>query len=178
MTPLLLSPVWYSMHPMVVHFPIALLLVTPLFILIGAALPPARGRPYMIVALMLLALGTAGLFVAFPTGQTAAATAPRSQAAGFLLQTHQALASETRLIFAVLFVIDLGVVLIPAYLHRPESRLFSTVLPLSFLLLYSAGAVFLINTAHAGDMLVHGSEVHPNSSASQIQPGTTEAPGN
>ncbi len=37
-------PTWDGIHPLVVHFPIALLLVAPLLVLLAAALAPARGR--------------------------------------------------------------------------------------------------------------------------------------
>ena len=38
-------PTWDSLHPLIIHFPIALLLVCPLFILIGAFLSAEKGRP-------------------------------------------------------------------------------------------------------------------------------------
>ena len=53
-------PTWEGLHPLVVHFPIALLLVAPWLVLLGALLAPSRGRPWLFAALTLLALGTAG----------------------------------------------------------------------------------------------------------------------
>jgi uncharacterized membrane protein len=60
-------PPWDSMHVLIVHFPVALLLLSPVFIVIGAVLTPPKGRPYMMAALITLLLGTASLFVAVST---------------------------------------------------------------------------------------------------------------
>ena len=47
-------PTWDSLHPLIIHFPIALLLLCPLFILISAIPPPPKGKPYMTAALLIL----------------------------------------------------------------------------------------------------------------------------
>lgn len=164
MTFLLAIPQLHSLHPMIVHFPIALLLVAPLFILIAAVLSPPRGRPYMISALVLLGLGTGSLFFAVPTGEVAAKFLQGSGSDGALLSAHQNLAFETRGIFVMLLVLYISVLMVPKVLHR-DGRLFSTILPLAFLLLYCAGAVVLVDAAHEGGNLVH--ESGPVSSPSQ-----------
>lgn len=65
-------PTWDSLHVLIIHFPIALLLLSPLFVVVSAILPPAKGKPYMVAALIVLLLGTASLFVAGSTGHAAA----------------------------------------------------------------------------------------------------------
>lgn len=162
-------PGWESVHPMLIHFPIALLLIAPLFILIAAVLSPPKGRPYMVSALILLGLGTVGLFFAVPTGEAAAKLLPRGGAAGELLTAHQNLAFEARGIFVMLVILYISVMLVPMVLHR-DGRLFSTVLPLAFLLLYGAGAVVLVSAAHAGGTLVHASGAHAASSSESQNP--------
>jgi uncharacterized membrane protein len=99
---------WDSLHPLIIHFPIALLLVSPLSVLIGAFLTPLKGRPYMVAALILLLLGTGSLFLAVQTGEAASELAERSAAMSPMLESHQTLATETRGIFATLSVILLG----------------------------------------------------------------------
>ena len=48
-------PSWDALHPLIIHFPIALLLIAPIFIrVVGAALTPAKGRSYLIAAMVLL----------------------------------------------------------------------------------------------------------------------------
>ncbi|MHB2007353.1 MAG: DUF2231 domain-containing protein [Acidobacteriaceae bacterium] len=149
-----------ALHPLIIHFPIALLLLSPLFVAISAALSPPSGRPYMIAAILVLLLGTASLFVARSTGKAAAELAERGDPMNFVLETHETLASETVIVFTELSILLLGIFLLPIILRRRETRLFSTVLPLTFLAFYSVGIVFLVNTAHAGGRLVHEFGVH------------------
>jgi uncharacterized membrane protein len=151
---------WNSLHLLIIHFPIALLLLSPLFILISTVPAPPRNRPYMIAAIVILLLGNGGLFLAGLTGHAAAEGAERGGAVNAVLESHQDLASETQIVFAGLSVILLGMYLIPKALHCEENRLFATFLPLAFLALYAAGILFLVDTAHAGVRLVHEFEVH------------------
>lgn len=153
-------PTWDSLHVLIIHFPIALLLLSPLFVLISAALAPPRGRPYMIAALIILFIGTGSLFIAGSTGHAAAELAERGGAVDAVLEAHEDLASETQIIFTGLSVILLGMYVIPKALHREENRLLSTFLPLAFLAMYSGGILFLLNTAHFGGRLVHEFGVH------------------
>jgi len=59
-----------------------------------------------------------------------------------------------------LSIILIGVFALPQVLKQKETRLFSTVLPLAYLALYSVGIVFLANTTHTGGRLVHEYGVH------------------
>lgn len=153
-------PTWEALHPLVIHFPIALLLLSPLFILISAVLAPAKSRPYLTAALMILLLGTAGLFIAEWTGEAAAELAERGGGSAAVLEIHESLASETAIVFSVLTAILLGIYAVPRVLHRELTRLMTTFLPVAFLALYSVGILFLVNTAHAGGRLVHEFGIH------------------
>lgn len=153
-------PTLDSLHPMIIHFPIVLLLLTPLLILISAVLSPPKGRPFIIVALIMLLLGTGSLFVAASSGEAAARLAERGGPVDAVLASHQSLAEETEIIFSVLSAILLGLIVLPRILHREETRLTATWMPLSFLVLYCAGILLVINTAHAGARLVHEFGVH------------------
>jgi uncharacterized membrane protein len=167
-------PTWDSLHPLIIHFPIALLLLSPLFVLISAVLTPVKGKPYMIAALMILLLGTGSLFIAGSTGHAAADLAERGGALDAVLETHEDLAGETQIVFAILSAILLGMYVIPKVLRREENRLFSTFLPLAFLALYTVGILFVVNTAHAGGRLVHEFGVHalvPLTSSGSIPSG-------
>lgn len=163
-------PAWDALHPLIIHFPIVLLLLSPLFIAIGAALRPPKGQPFMIAALLVLLLGTGSLFVAVATGEAAGELAERGGAVNTVLESHEALAEQTRLVFVGLSVLLLGLFALPRLLHRQNTRLFSTILPLSFLALYSVGILSLVNTAHAGGRLVHEFGVHAMVSGSAGQP--------
>ncbi len=166
-------PSWQGLHPLIVHFPIALLLITPLVILIGAAVRPQRARPYLYVALLLMLLGTTGIYFAVETGEAAARLAERSPEINLTLQRHQQLAERTRAIFTTLTVFFAMIVVVPEWLKR-RPRMVTTGLPLLFLLLYVAGVLSLVNTAHNGGRLVHEFGVHAVIAPSQPSPsGTT-----
>lgn len=153
-------PTWESLHPLVIHFPIVLLLLSPLFVLISALLSPVKGRPYMTVALIILLMGTLSLFVAASSGQAAATLADRGGPVDAVLENHEKLASEAEVIFLGLSAVLLGMVALPRVLRCQETRLTSTLLPLAFLVLYSAGILVVVNTAHVGGRLVHEFGVH------------------
>lgn len=148
-------PSWDALHPLIIHFPIALLMVVPFFIAAGAALTPAKGRPYLLAALVLLLAGTAATFVAVGTGEAAAKLAERGPAMEQVLENHEGLAERTRAAFSVLSVIFVALLVIPVLAKRADTRLTTTILPLAFLVLYSVGVLLLVNTAHNGGRLVH-----------------------
>ena len=169
-------PSWNSLHPMLVHFPIVLLLLCPLFVLIGATMAPPKGRPYMISALIILLLGTGSLFLAAATGKaTAAAVIRPGGPVEAVLKSHAELAEETKIVCLVLCAILVGIVAIPRFLQREETRLTTTFVPLSFLVLYCVGILFLVSTAHAGTRLVHEFGVHAIIPAGNSQSGASSA---
>jgi len=163
-------PAWESLHPLVIHFPIVLLLLSPLFVLISAVLSPPRGRSYMTAALIVLLLGTVSLFVAAESGEAAAAVAGRSGPVDALLASHESLASEAEIIFLGLCAVLVGIVALPRILSCQETRLTSTFLPLAYIVLYSAGIFVVVNTAHAGGRLVHEFGIHALIPATSVQP--------
>jgi uncharacterized membrane protein len=148
-------PSWDALHPLIIHFPIALLLIAPIFIVVGAALTPTKGRSYLIAAMVLLLVGTASIFVTVETGEAAGKLAERAPGLQQVLETHESLAERTQAVFSVLSVIFLALLAVPWFLKREDTRLTTTILPLAFLVLYSAGALLLVNTAHNGGRLVH-----------------------
>lgn len=171
-------PAWDSLHVLIVHFPIALLLLSPIFVVISAALTPPKGRPYMVTALITLLLGTASVFIAVSTGHSAAELAERGGPVDAVLKMHEELAEETEIVFAGLSAILLGMYTVPRLLRRDENRLFSSFLPSAFLALYTVGILFLVNTAHAGGRLVHEFGVHailPADSGNQPPEPSVEA---
>lgn len=162
-------PPWASLHPLLVHFPIALLLLCPLFILIGAILSPLKARPYLTAALIVLFLGTASLFAAAESGKAAASLAARGGPAGAVMAAHVDLAARSEVLFSVLFVLLFGIVVLPAILHCQDTRLTTTFMPLSFLVLYCAGLLFVMNTTYAGVRLVHQYGIHAQLPAARGQ---------
>ena len=153
-------PNWSELHPLVIHFPIALLLVAPLFIIAGVLMNPEKGRPFLIAAFSLMLLGTAGTFLAIATGEAAGEVAERTTAMSAVLERHEDLAETTRIIFSVLTVIFATILFLPRLLKRETTTAVARILPLAFLLFYGAGTVVLVNTAHNGGRLVHELGIH------------------
>ena len=153
-------PSWTELHPLVIHFPIALLLVAPLFIVAGIIVNPQKGRPFLIAALVLMLLGTAGAFLAIATGEAAGEVAERTPAVNAVLERHEDLAEMTRIEFTVLTLLFAAILFLPRLLKREPSGVTARILALAFVLFYSAGAVILVNTAHNGGRLVHELGVH------------------
>jgi uncharacterized membrane protein len=158
------------MHPLVVHFPIALLFVAPLFVVAGLLLRD-RGRPFLLSALALLVLGTAGAFVATATGEAGEDAAEAVPAAEATLERHEELAVQARNAFAALTVLYAVVLLGPALFKRTPRRAVTAVALSAFLALDVAGLVLLANAAHYGGQLVHAQGVR-----AAAAPGTAEGP--
>jgi uncharacterized membrane protein len=158
-------PGWSAIHPLIIHFPVALLLVAPLFILIGVALKPANSFPFLIAALILMALGTLSTFIAASSGEAAGKLVENVPQARAVLEQHEELAETTEIAFSALTLIFASIVFVPRLLRRDPSRVISTILPLIFLVFYATGVISLANTAHQGGRLVHEpgvrAPVHP-----------------
>jgi uncharacterized membrane protein len=151
-------PPWNALHPLVVHFPIALLLVVPLVIGVGLAGRPGRG--VLGVAFLLLAVGTAAAWVAAATGESAGQLAERPPDVARILDRHEELAEITRTLFTALTLAYGGLLAVPRALQRDLSRGLRLALHGGFLVLYLAALGPLVATAHQGGRLVHEKGVH------------------
>ncbi len=148
-------PTWDGLHPLIIHFPIGLLLVAPVLVLIGILMPPKKGRTMLLAALVLMFLGTISVFIALQTGEAAAEIADRTPEINAIIQHHEQMAENTRLVFSILTVAFAAILFLPTLLKREVDRTSHIVYPLIFLCFYLAGAVMLANTAHQGGRLVH-----------------------
>jgi uncharacterized membrane protein len=168
-----LIPPWEELHPLVVHFPIALLLTAPLFIVLGALVPPKRSRPYMIAALLLMVLGTTGAWFAVATGEATADLVTRNPDVSAVLERHESLAEKVRVVFTAATLLFAAIILTPKALHRESNRLMTSVVPLFFAVAYAGATLLLANTAHQGGRLVHELGSSPPTVA-QTMPTTVE----
>lgn len=165
-------PGWDELHPLVIHFPIALLLVTPLFIIVGVIANPQKGRPFLVAALVLMLLGTGATYLAIATGEAAGEIVERTPVVSAVLEKHEDLAEMARIVFSVLTFLFAAILFLPRILKRETSALTARILPLAFLLFYSAGAIILVNTAHNGGKLVHELGVRATNTQSHAIPRT------
>jgi uncharacterized membrane protein len=148
-------PSWNGLHPLIIHFPIALLFIAPLFVIVGMVIGLHKGRPFLVSALILMALGTASIFVAVETGVAASELIRPTSAVGTVLRQHEDLAETTEVLFALLTAAFAALLYMPNLLRRELGPQFNVALLVVYLLFYATGAVFLVNTAHHGARLVH-----------------------
>ncbi len=147
-------PSWDGLHPLLIHFPIALLIVAPVLVLLGTFFK-GRGQAFLMSALVLMILGSVAAWFAVSTGEAASEFAERSGTAQAVLEQHEELAETTRAVFTVLTGIFAVIVVAPLLLKKELGKKVLVPLNLAFLLFYGAGVILLVNTAHQGGRLVH-----------------------
>lgn len=152
-------PPWMGLHPLVVHFPIALLLVAPLFVVLSIIWAKSR-TAFASAALLLMVIGTIGAVVAVSTGKAAGEVADRTLVSSAVLEQHAELAETTRNAFALLTVAFASIVAVPLARRRPWPQRAYALTAGVFMLFYAGGALALVNAAHHGGNLVHRYGVH------------------
>lgn len=152
-------PTWDSLHPIIIHFPIALLMVAPLFIILGLFFRD-NSKWFHITALTLMVIGTIGVFLAVSTGEAAGELAMRSPQIEAVLEQHEEMAETTQLVFAILTGIYALLVITPLVMRKTLPQKVAIPAHGAFLLLFSGCLLLLINTAHQGGRLVHEFGVH------------------
>ena len=168
-------PNWDAVHPLIVHFPIALLLVVPVLVILGMLLP-RHSVGLFIAAFVLMVVGTVAIYLAVASGEATAEVSAKMPAAATVLENHEEMADTTRLIFTVLTVIFAAILFGPRLLKRRIAHSSSVVLNVAFLLLYFAGSLVLVNVAHQGGRLVHEFGVQAVDSTTQTRATTKEEP--
>ncbi len=153
-------PPFEGMHVLVAHFPVALLVVSPVFVFLAMILP-IRLRWCSFAAVVLLALGTAGTFAAVATGEAARDAVEDGPEEMFtVLKQHEQLAELVRIVFLIVTVLYGLFVLLPSVIRKWITPSYLVPVQLVFLLVLSASNLLLANTAHLGGRLVHQYGVH------------------
>ena len=144
---------WGGLHPLVVHFPIALLFVAPLFLLLGIMIEKLL-KPFYICALILMLLGTAGIFLAVSSGNSSAEALPGDPAIAATLEAHVRFAEQAQLNFSVLAILFLLYIISPKLTQKRFGKL-DRVAGSIFLIIYVFNLPLVFNAAHYGGTLVH-----------------------
>ena len=170
-------PDWYSLHPLVVHSSVVVLLVAPLLVLVGGVLPLRAGRPFLTSALILMAIGAVLLLVALETGGNGIRVEDQPAEFKQILRQHEDLAETTYVLFLALTGTFAHILILPRLLKRELSRALHASLLAAFLMLYGAGALLLVNTANHGWRLARELSVggHAALSSEQAQVGSIRA---
>jgi uncharacterized membrane protein len=152
-------PGWDGLHPFVVHFPVVLLLVAPVFVLLGLR-PGPRSSAFRVSALVLLIGATVSAFLAVSTGKAAGELADHTPAINLVMSRHMDLAEATRNAAAALTVLYALLLALPRYVKAMARPAVSALVQVAFLALLLGAGVLVINTAHLGGRLVHQLGVH------------------
>ncbi len=149
------TPPWEGMHPLVVHFPIALLLFAAVFVVL-AIIVPKRGWWFSVSALILLIGGTAGAFVAVSTGEAARDVVEEGEDEMFeVMQEHEDVVEQARNVFVALTIVYAGIVFLPVVARSLQSWKFAMPANLVFLAALMGANMLLASGAHLGGRLVH-----------------------
>jgi uncharacterized membrane protein len=157
-------PNWDGIHPLLIHFPLTLFFLAPVFVLFASLAKDTTRRTLLISALTVLFLGITSTYAAFEAGQTAAASMTEAGEVKTVMERHQELASLacSSLTAATLFFVLTFLMCTCFHLQLHE---LTGVLPLGSVVFYALGLFWLINTAYHGERLVHefgvGSIVNP-----------------
>ncbi len=146
-------PNWNELHPLVIHFPIALLLVAPIFVVLSL-FSRTNSRPFALSALILMVIGTVGTIVAAQTGE--AADKNISEALEALVERHEHLAETAEMLFIGLTLAFGLLSLLPLLLRRTIPHGAWIGLNAVFLVGYAVGGGYLVSAAKAGGALTHG----------------------
>jgi uncharacterized membrane protein len=147
-------PGWDGLHPLVVHFPIALLLVAPIFLIIGIA-RREQGRPWLLAAFLLTVLGTVAAWVAVSTGEAAGELAERTPEINAAIERHQPLGELVRTLFTVITLLFAAILFGPGLLRRKLAPRVNLAALILFLGIFGVGALAVVHTGHEGGRLVH-----------------------
>jgi len=151
-------PSWDTLHPLIVHFPIGVLIVAPVLAVLGLFVR-RYSRCFSVAALVLMFLGTVAAWFAVATGEAAAQLAERTPEITATIERHQDLAEWARTIFTILTAVYATLLLVPPVMKKPLAAKIDVVAQVVFLIFYGATCLLLANAAHLGGLLVHKYDV-------------------
>ena len=147
-------PSWDGVHPLVIHFPIVLFLLAPVFLLLASFAQADKRNTLLISALLVMVLGITSVYAAFEAGQATAARVNLTGEAKTIVEHHRELADLARSSLTMATIL-FGLSLVIRTVFQLNMYELTAVLPLGFIVFYGLGLFWLINTAYNGERLVH-----------------------
>src|SRR5690348_7403292 len=89
-------PGWDGIHPLLIHFPLTLFFLAPVFVLFAGFTKATNRRMFLISALAVMLLGITLTYAAFEAGQAAAASVTRTEEVRTVVDRHQEFAGLAR----------------------------------------------------------------------------------
>lgn len=157
MLELIKLPSWEGLHPLVVHFPIGLLVVLPILIVLSIFIKEYN-QCFTTASLIILILGTVGTMFAVATGLAAMDVARITPEAKEILEKHESLAAICRNLY-MSFTVFYAIFVYYANKSIIKPSLKMTI-QIIFLIYSILGIWFLANTGHYGAILVHQFGIH------------------
>lgn len=149
-----------GMHPIVVHFPLGLLMVAWIP-MVFAIISKKRRSGWIQTALTMLILGTLFTFAAVFTGEaTEEVIGSTSQLIEDAIHEHEELADSARNLFIVTTVLFAFIPIARKKLPDSKKKSAISVIAILVAISYSLGALALANTGHQGGVLVHHHGIH------------------
>ncbi|MBM92601.1 MAG: hypothetical protein CMJ35_13465 [Phycisphaerae bacterium] len=153
-------PPFEALHPLVVHFPIGILLIAWIPMLL-AIIDKKRRNPWLASAAMLLTLGTIACFAATLTGDAAEdVVASTSAAVDTAIHDHEETAESARNLFLACTLVFLMVWAVANKVPDKKKPTIALTGGLLIAITYTLATLTLANAAHLGGVLVHGHGVH------------------
>ncbi len=159
-------PAWNAIHPIVVHFPIALIVITPALVLLALVFRP-HARGLLLGALVTAAGGALGAIVAAASGEASAEAVSMTAAAKAVLEEHEELGETVRTLACILFG-AVGVLNAIAWKVGSGSRAILNVAGVLVIAGSLPVLLVLFNAGHQGGRLVHEFGVHAPLAAGPI----------
>ena len=149
-----------GMHPIVVHFPIGILLIAWLPILVGV-IDKKRRNAWFASAFMLLLVGTIGAFAAVFTGEATEETVgTTSQLIENAIHEHEEAAEMARNLFIATTIVFLAVWLTLAKINEKKKAMVAVAGGALVVAFYAVASLALANAGHLGGVLVHQHGIH------------------
>ena len=152
-------PPYEGLHPIIVHFPIVLIIFAPFLLLVGITLRQNL-KIWALVAGITLTCGALGAFAALETGEATAEYIDRTEPIKKLIEAHADIASQMLYTFIALDVVFWILYFGSGFIFRIVPRAVRSITFAIYAIIYLFGLTLLLQTAHLGGALVHQHGVH------------------